>query len=139
MLNGPDVFSSPESPKLVLSLFCHHDDYSGRHRLNRPDSDPLRTRPRPETSGISPLSASWRMAISAPRPGKLSGDRIGPEKNFIVALMVSVLLLIPDVVRPDPASWLFYVSLVPLIPLPLLPLSRRCWCTTQSSQWPGAF
>jgi DHA1 family multidrug resistance protein-like MFS transporter len=32
--------------------------------------------------------------ISAPKLGKL-GDRIGPEKILIVALIVSVLLLIP--------------------------------------------
>ncbi|VFS88391.1 drug efflux system protein MdtG [Raoultella planticola] len=39
-------------------------------------------------------SRAWRALISAPRLGKL-GDRIGPEKILIVALMVSVLLLIP--------------------------------------------
>lgn len=32
--------------------------------------------------------------LSAPRLGKL-GDRIGPEKILIVALVISVLLLIP--------------------------------------------
>ncbi len=96
----PGCLFVPEKPKAGLESVCHHDDYSGRHRLNRPDSDPLRTRPgrrRREyrlyqrNDCFSPGVAAL---ISAPRLGKL-GDRIGPEKILIVALMVSVLLLIP--------------------------------------------
>lgn len=43
MLNARDVFFVPEKPKAGLESVCHHDDYSGRHRLNRPYPDPLRS------------------------------------------------------------------------------------------------
>ncbi|HEC2616130.1 TPA: multidrug efflux MFS transporter MdtG [Raoultella ornithinolytica] len=100
MLNARDVFSSLKSPKLVLSLFVT----TMIIQVATGSIAPILTLYVRELAGdvgniafISGMIASVpgvAALISAPRLGKL-GDRIGPEKILIVALMVSVLLLIP--------------------------------------------
>ena len=64
--------------------------------------------------------------LSAPRLGKL-GDRIGPEKILICALIVSVLLLIPMAMVQSPGS---SASCASCWGLPMAHCSRpcrRCW------------
>lgn len=100
MLNARDVFSSLKSPKLVLSLFVT----TMIIQVATGSIVPILTLYVRQLAGdvgniafISGMIASVpgvAALISAPRLGKL-GDRIGPEKILIVALMVSVLLLIP--------------------------------------------
>ena len=100
MLNARDVFSSLKSPKLVLSLFVT----TMIIQVATGSIAPILTLYVRDLAGdvgniafISGMIASVpgvAALISAPRLGKL-GDRIGPEKILIVALMVSVLLLIP--------------------------------------------
>ena len=100
MLNARDVFSSLKSPKLVLSLFVT----TMIIQVATGSIAPILTLDVRQRAGdvgniafISGMIASVpgvAALISAPRLGKL-GDRIGPEKILIVALMVSVLLLIP--------------------------------------------
>ena len=100
MLNARDVFSSLKSPKLVLSLFVT----TMIIQVATGSIAPILTLYVRQLAGdvgniafISGMIASVpgvAALISAPRLGKL-GDRIGPEKILIVALMVSVLLLIP--------------------------------------------
>ena len=100
MLNARNVFSSLKSPKLVLSLFVT----TMIIQVATGSIAPILTLYVRELAGdvgnvafISGMIASVpgvAALISAPRLGKL-GDRIGPEKILIVALMVSVLLLIP--------------------------------------------
>ena len=100
MLNARDVFSSLKSPKLVLSLFVT----TMIIQVATGSIAPILTLYVRELAGdvgniafISGMIASVpgvAALISALRLGKL-GDRIGPEKILIVALMVSVLLLIP--------------------------------------------
>ena len=86
MLNARDVFSSLKSPKLVLSLFVT----TMIIQVATGSIAPILTLYVRDLAGDVGNIAF----ISAPRLGKL-GDRIGPEKILIVALMVSVLLLIP--------------------------------------------
>ncbi|WP_174510082.1 multidrug efflux MFS transporter MdtG [Klebsiella oxytoca] len=100
MLNARAVLSSLKSPKLVLSLFVT----TMIIQVATGSIAPILTLYVRDLAGdvgniafISGMIASVpgvAALISAPRLGKL-GDRIGPEKILIVALLVSVLLLIP--------------------------------------------
>ncbi|MFP2237702.1 multidrug efflux MFS transporter MdtG [Pseudescherichia vulneris] len=100
MLHAKDVFSSLKSPKLVLCLFVT----SMIIQVATGSIAPILTLYVRELAGnvsniafISGMIASVpgvAALLSAPRLGKL-GDRIGPEKILIVALIVSVLLLVP--------------------------------------------
>ena len=100
MLHARDVLSSLKSPKLVLSLFIT----TMIIQVATGSIAPILTLYVRELAGnvsniafISGMIASVpgvAALISAPRLGKL-GDRIGPEKILIAALIISVLLLIP--------------------------------------------
>ena len=100
MLSAKDVFTSLKNPKLVLSLFVT----SLIIQVATASIAPILTLYVRDLAGnvsniafISGMIASVpgiAALLSAPRLGKL-GDRIGPEKILIVALVISVLLLIP--------------------------------------------
>lgn len=100
MLHARDVHGSLKSPKLVLSLFVT----TMIIQVATGSIAPILTLYVRELAGnvsniafISGMIASVpgvAALMSAPRLGKL-GDRIGPEKILIAALIVSVLLLIP--------------------------------------------
>lgn len=100
MLHAKEVIGSLKSPKLVLSLFIT----TLIIQVATGSIAPILTLYVRELAGnvsniafISGMIASVpgvAALISAPRLGKL-GDRIGPEKILIAALMISVLLLIP--------------------------------------------
>ncbi|MCX3080873.1 multidrug efflux MFS transporter MdtG [Klebsiella michiganensis] len=100
MLSAKDVFTSLKNPKLVLSLFVT----SLIIQVATGSIAPILTLYVRDLAGnvgniafISGMIASVpgiAALLSAPRLGKL-GDRIGPEKILIVALVISVLLLIP--------------------------------------------
>jgi len=100
MLHAREVLSSLKSPKLVLSLFIT----TMIIQVATGSIAPILTLYVRELAGnvsniafISGMIASVpgvAALISAPRLGKL-GDRIGPEKILIAALIISVLLLIP--------------------------------------------
>ncbi|MEW5560147.1 multidrug efflux MFS transporter MdtG [Enterobacter asburiae] len=100
MLRAKDVIASLKSPKLVLSLFIT----TLIIQVATGSIAPILTLYVRELAGnvsniafISGMIASVpgvAALMSAPRLGKL-GDRIGPEKILIAALVISVLLLIP--------------------------------------------
>ncbi len=100
MLNARQVIASLKSPRLVLSLFIT----TLIIQVATGSIAPILTLYVRELAGnvsniafISGMIASVpgvAALLSAPRLGKL-GDRIGPEKILIAALVVSVLLLIP--------------------------------------------
>ncbi|SNY60214.1 multidrug efflux MFS transporter MdtG [Enterobacter sp. CC120223-11] len=100
MLHARDVIASLKSPKLVLSLFVT----TLIIQVATGSIAPILTLYVRELAGnvsniafISGMIASVpgvAALMSAPRLGKL-GDRIGPEKILIAALVISVLLLIP--------------------------------------------
>lgn len=100
MLNARAVFSSLKNPKLVLSLFVT----TMIIQVATGSVAPILTLYIRELAGntnniafICGVIASVpgiAALLSAPRLGKL-GDRIGPEKVLITALIISVLLLIP--------------------------------------------
>lgn len=100
MLHARQVFTSLKNPKLVLSLFVT----TMIIQVATGSIAPILTLYVRELAGnvsnlafISGMIASVpgvAALISAPRLGKL-GDRIGPERILICALVVSVLLLIP--------------------------------------------
>ncbi|MBB1199732.1 multidrug transporter MdtG [Enterobacteriaceae bacterium 89] len=100
MLHAKDVLTSLKSPKLVLSLFVT----TMIIQVATGSIAPILTLYVRELAGnvsniafLSGMIASVpgvAALLSAPRLGKL-GDRIGPEKILIVALIISVLLLIP--------------------------------------------
>lgn len=100
MLHAREVFGSLKSPRLVLSLFIT----TLIIQVATGSIAPILTLYVRDLAGdvsniafISGMIASVpgvAALLSAPRLGKL-GDRIGPEKILIAALMVSVLLLIP--------------------------------------------
>nr|WP_318382068.1 multidrug efflux MFS transporter MdtG [uncultured Enterobacter sp.] len=100
MLHARDVLGSLKSPRLVLSLFVT----TLIIQVATGSIAPILTLYVRDLAGdvsniafISGMIASVpgvAALMSAPRLGKL-GDRIGPEKILIVALVVSVLLLIP--------------------------------------------
>ncbi|WP_312628172.1 multidrug efflux MFS transporter MdtG [Scandinavium sp.] len=100
MLHAKDVIASLKSPKLVLSLFIT----TLIIQVATGSIAPILTLYVRELAGnvsniafISGMIASVpgvAALMSAPRLGKL-GDRIGPEKILIAALVISVLLLIP--------------------------------------------
>ncbi|MFY9995548.1 MAG: multidrug efflux MFS transporter MdtG [Leclercia sp.] len=100
MLHARQVFASLKNPKLVLSLFIT----TLIIQVATGSIAPILTLYVRELAGnvgniafISGMIASVpgvAALLSAPRLGKL-GDRIGPERILIVALVISVLLLIP--------------------------------------------
>lgn len=100
MLHFKEVFASLKSPKLVLSLFIT----TLIIQVATGSIAPILTLYVRELAGnvsniafISGMIASVpgvAALLSAPRLGKL-GDKIGPEKILIAALIISVLLLIP--------------------------------------------
>ncbi len=100
MLHAREVIGSLKSPRLVLSLFIT----TLIIQVATGSIAPILTLYVRDLAGdvsniafISGMIASVpgvAALLSAPRLGKL-GDRIGPEKILIAALMVSVLLLIP--------------------------------------------
>jgi len=100
MLHARQVFASLKNPRLVLSLFVT----TLIIQVATGSIAPILTLYVRDLAGhvsniafISGLIASVpgvAALISAPRLGKL-GDRIGPERILIVALVISVLLLIP--------------------------------------------
>ena len=100
MLHARQVFASLKNPKLVLSLFIT----TMIIQVATGSIAPILTLYVRDLAGhvsniafISGLIASVpgvAALISAPRLGKL-GDRIGPERILIVALVISILLLIP--------------------------------------------
>ncbi|WES70141.1 multidrug efflux MFS transporter MdtG [Superficieibacter sp. HKU1] len=100
MLNARQVIASLKSPRLVLSLFIT----TLIIQVATGSIAPILTLYVRELAGnvsniafISGMIASVpgvAALLSAPRLGKL-GDRIGPEKILIAALVISVLLLIP--------------------------------------------
>ncbi|MGB7800131.1 multidrug efflux MFS transporter MdtG [Buttiauxella sp.] len=100
MLHARQVFTSLKNPRLVLSLFVT----TMIIQVATGSIAPILTLYVRELAGnvsnlafISGMIASVpgvAALISAPRLGKL-GDRIGPERILICALVVSVLLLIP--------------------------------------------
>lgn len=100
MLHVKEVFGSLK-PRAGLKPVCHHLNHSGRHRLDCPYIDAYVRDLAGNISDIAFISGMIASAASgvaallcAPRLGKL-GDRIGPEKILIAALIISVLLLIP--------------------------------------------
>lgn len=100
MLHAREVFASLKSPRLVLSLFVT----TLIIQVATGSIAPILTLYVRELAGnisniafISGMIASVpgvAALMSAPRLGKL-GDRIGPEKILIAALVVSALLLVP--------------------------------------------
>lgn len=100
MLHAREVIGSLKSPRLVLSLFVT----TMIIQVATGSIAPILTLYVRDLAGdvsniafISGMIASVpgvAALLSAPRLGKL-GDRIGPEKILIAALMVSLLLLIP--------------------------------------------
>lgn len=100
MLHAREVIGSLKSPRLVLSLFVT----TMIIQVATGSIAPILTLYVRDLAGdvsniafISGMIASVpgvAALLSAPRLGKL-GDRIGPEKILIAALMVSILLLIP--------------------------------------------
>lgn len=100
MLHAREVFASLKNPKLVLSLFMT----TLIIQVATGSIAPILTLYVRDLAGnvnniafISGMIASVpgvAALLSAPRLGKL-GDRIGPEKILITALILSVLLLIP--------------------------------------------
>ncbi|VAM31827.1 multidrug resistance protein mdtG [Enterobacter hormaechei] len=107
MLHARDVLASLKNPKLVLSLFVT----TMIIQVATGSIAPILTLYVRDLAGnvsniafISGLIASVpgvAALLSAPRLGKL-GDRIGPEKILICALIVSVLLLIPMALVQSP-------------------------------------
>lgn len=112
MLHIREVVASLKNPKLVLSLFVT----TLIIQVATGSIAPILTLYVRELAGnvgniafISGMIASVpgvAALISAPKLGKL-GDRIGPEKILIVALIVSVLLLIPMSFVQTPRSLVF--------------------------------
>jgi len=100
MLHAREVFASLKNPRLVLSLFIT----TMVIQVATGSIAPILTLYVRELAGnvgniafISGMIASVpgvAALMSAPRLGRL-GDRIGPEKILVVALIISVLLLIP--------------------------------------------
>ncbi|MDY1038406.1 multidrug efflux MFS transporter MdtG [Lelliottia sp. CFBP8978] len=100
MLHAREVISSLKSPRLVLSLFVT----TMIIQVATGSIAPILTLYVRDLAGnvsniafISGMIASVpgvAALLSAPRLGKL-GDRIGPEKILIAALVISVLLLVP--------------------------------------------
>ncbi|AKL11491.1 TPA: multidrug efflux MFS transporter MdtG [Kluyvera intermedia] len=100
MLHAREVFASLKSPRLVLSLFVT----TMIIQVATGSIAPILTLYVRELAGnvgniafISGMIASvpgMAALMSAPRLGLL-GDRIGPEKILIAALLISVLLLVP--------------------------------------------
>lgn len=100
MLHAREVIASLKNPKLVLSLFVT----TMIIQVATGSIAPILTLYVRDLAGsvsniafISGMIASVpgvAALLSAPRLGKL-GDRIGPEKILITALIISVLLLIP--------------------------------------------
>ncbi|HBH16192.1 MAG TPA: multidrug transporter subunit MdtG, partial [Leclercia adecarboxylata] len=99
-LSGKAVFASLPYPWLMISLFVTTMVIQLCNGSVGPILALFIQSMAPESSNIAFLSGMIAAVpgisalMSAPRLGKL-GDRIGPEKILIAALMLSVLLLIP--------------------------------------------
>ncbi len=141
MLHMREVVTSLKNPKLVLSLFVT----TLIIQVATGSIAPILTLYVRELAGnvsnvafISGMIASVpgvAALLSAPRLGKL-GDRIGPEKILITALIFSVLLLIPMSYVQTPLQLGFYVfcSVPPMVHYS--PPYRHCWFTTRATKSP---
>lgn len=140
MLNAVDVFGSLKNPKLVLSLFVT----SLIIRVATGSIAPILTLyvrdPAGNVSNIAFISGMIASVpgiaalLSAPRLGKL-GDRIGPEKILIVALVISVLLLIPmSFVQTPLQLGILRFCLAPPTAR-YYPPYKPCWCTTPPARF----
>lgn len=142
MLHMREVVTSLKNPKLVLSLFVT----TLIIQVATGSIAPILTLYVRELAGnvsnvafISGMIASVpgvAALLSAPRLGKL-GDRIGPEKILITALIFSVLLLIPMsyVQTPLQLGILRFCSVPPMVHYS--PPYRHCWFTTRATRSPG--
>lgn len=141
MLHMREVVTSLKNPKLVLSLFVT----TLIIQVATGSIAPILTLYVRELAGnvsnvafISGMIASVpgvAALLSAPRLGKL-GDRIGPEKILITALIFSVLLLIPMsyVQTPLQLGILRFCSVPPMVHYS--PPYRHCWFTTRATKSP---
>lgn len=139
-----EVVTSLKNPKLVLSLFVT----TLIIQIATGSIAPILTLYVRELAGnvsniafISGMIASVpgvAALLSAPRLGKL-GDRIGPEKILITALIFSVLLLIPMsyVQTPLQLGILRFYSVLQMVLCS--PPYRRCWFTIRPTKSPVAF
>lgn len=137
-----EVVTSLKKPKLVLSLFVT----TLIIQVATGSIAPILTLYVRELAGnvsnvafISGMIASVpgvAALLSAPRLGKL-GDRIGPEKILITALIFSVLLLIPMSYVQTPLQLGILRFLLGAADGALLPPYRHCWFTTRATKSPG--
>ena len=142
MLHARDVLASLKNPRLVLSLFVT----TLIIQVATSSIAPILTLYVRDLAGnvsniafISGLIASVpgvAALLSAPRLGKL-GDRVGPEKILICALVISVLLLIPMSMVHSPWQLGLLRFLLGAADGALLPPYRPCWFTTPRTRLPG--
>ena len=141
MLRVREVVATLKNPKLVLSLFVT----TLIIQVATGSIAPILTLYVRELAGnvsniafISGMIASVpgvAALLSAPRLGKL-GDRIGPEKILIAALIFSVLLLIPMSFVQTP--WQLAVLRFLLGAADGALRYKRCWSITPQTKSPGA-
>jgi DHA1 family multidrug resistance protein-like MFS transporter len=142
MLHFRDVIGSLKNPRLVLSLFVT----TLIIQVATGSIAPILTLYVRELAGnvsniafISGMIASVpgvAALISAPRLGKL-GDRIGPEKILIAALVVSVLLLLPMSLVHTPWQLAVFRFLLGAADGALLPAVQTLLVYNSSSQIAG--
>ncbi len=144
MLHARDVLASLKNPKLVLSLFVT----TMIIQVATGSIAPILTLYVRDLAGnvsniafISGLIASVpgvAALLSAPRLGKL-GDRIGPEKILICALILSVLLLIPMSMVQSPGSSACCAFCWAQRTARCFRRCRRCWSITPPTRLPDVF
>jgi DHA1 family multidrug resistance protein-like MFS transporter len=144
MLHAKEVLASLKSPRLVLSLFVT----TMIIQVATGSIAPILTLYVRELAGnvgniafISGMIASVpgvAALMSAPRLGRL-GDRIGPEKILVAALLISVLLLVPMafVQTPWQLGLLRFYSVLPMARYCLR--YKRCWSITQPNKLQAAY
>ncbi len=144
MLHVKEVFGSLKNRELVLSLFVT----TLIIQVATGSIAPILTLYVRDLAGnisniafISGMIASVpgvAALICAPRLGKL-GDRIGPEKILIVALIVSVLLLIPMSFVQNPLQLGILRFLLGPPTARSFRRYKRCWSITPATRLPGVF
>lgn len=144
MLHARDVLASLKNPKLVLSLFVT----TMIIQVATGSIAPILTLYVRDLAGnvsniafISGLIASVpgvAALLSAPRLGKL-GDRIGPEKILICALILSVLLLIPMSMVQSPRQLGVLRFCWAQRTARCFRRCRRCWSITPPTRLPDVF